>query len=1386
MSKREEKTPQDNTRNRINQNNIPITYLYLNKNILKEKSKNSPNIKEKEKYKKKSYFIPKNGYVNNNSINNKNIDNITNNEYDSRSIIINTKNQDDLKKLENQKNIALSNKIEKNRIPIFDKKLLIINKEKANPKTGRNYVLNKEIRNNKINIENSTYNINRGYLITTSKSKRILPIKYQLNLDNNNNCSCYNNNSIMISNNSKGLLENKVKIIKLDNKFDYINNLFPEKGWVGTSGDNSFIMDKKKSLKKCLSKPNYTNVIKKDNNKNNNSIHNILYSNKSNEKFNFDKYKKQQHNTSNIKNNNFHSYQIQAPPRNINHSKKKSTQQTRTINLKNSNSNNKNNTKIFHFKKCSYQNYFERNQNPEKRSKSRGEAFLREMKMKNQVNNNNININNVFINLESINDDIFNSTEDKTLIKEHLLLNKRSYSITNIKSNNKNDINVNNNQIINEIKTLWKKIGGINEQYKINFIETLNNLNNDDKQYLYMKEKEEITNLLNILDKLNKNIEKRKSLHMQIKNISNQNYNDYVKIEDISKLLNNLRISSITIIKDVMQFKKEISYDIMNNKYNLSKILHFPYDCLINIENDMTYLSSHEYLSSLFKFSKNPDPFLLMPSKESKDTNKNYRILSINNYLMKEIQKANYFLMKEKIYREIAKRNSNKNFNLVNNNSLLIRNMSNTNNVLNNKNKLEKTDVCSKVNDFEIIDKEIKKFKNNKIKSCFGISRFNILKNSKSNHKLYIPCFSVFNYEYKNNKINKADLFISNNNNFEIIKSNDRINKIKDYSISGQISNFAILKSGKRYFNNDILACKNITNLEIKSVINNNINQPQNNNINQNQINNIPPTNIQSPNKSNQEQTIQQNIKNNIPINKPLFPPNQILCPYNEKTYPPIDILYKAYLATVNNDIKISFKIMPDIHYYASIGCSPKIILFKENGSILYGMATLSYDPSQLYKKVLVITSISCANNYSITNTLLQLVEYCNKTIEYDELVLYLYFYENENKKGEYLLNEEYKNMIKTKTLFKWTALENSGNERKIKYHYKKTFDKNYKKEDTIKILNNYIHIKFYRFIKYNTGKCELGLTTKEYTYLFNLFELIYRYCINLNDKSDELNKIFTKLEGLKKKRLLKIITEFNFPICNTIKPFLEELSKSNDKLYSNILLKRFIGLLQNMPKDKPFNSLGFYCCDISTNFSSVIKRKINECEYNIISIHEFNIETFRLNNDINNEDYNNFIYFFKSQNESISFLVYELNSNEEKNIVINNIINNDFKSKLFYKLLKRILTKDNDAPVKIFKKIGIPSFNYYVGVEKEKGNLTNNKIADYEIMDGNDWFNFCIENNNQDNLFSFPEEKIINEDIKIINNSFIIAIINPELTVDYQIPALNIYYINKNCWIKR
>ena len=1368
MSKQKETVPESQDNKKTLKSSY-ISYINLEKNTPKQKSKSKSNITENEKdsnnsYKKKFSYMPKNSYANINKNNNPEL--IPYNVYESKSSIINVKHPDNIKSIiqEKQKSIALSNKIEKNKMPIFIKKIPIENDLRQKKNT---MIINKEIKRGKIIDDNI---INKGYMITTSRSKRTLPIKYQLYLDNNNNINnfiCYNNNSIMISNNSKGSNETKTKIIKLEDKFDFTKNIETEKGKIINFKDLSIIKDKKRTLKKTISKQSYLNYSPKNNN---NFIHNILYSNKSSEKFNFDKYKKQQHITSNMKNNNFYSYQIHAPPRNVNHNnQKKPFQQLYTMNLKNNN-NFQNYRKISPNKKRTYQNILqniiENNNNncpSDKRSKSRIDINTNESRTKNQVNNNNININNVFINLDSMNDDYFNSTEDKSIMKD-FKINKRSYSYSNIKSANKNEIIINNNQIINEIKILWKKLGGMNEQYKNKFIDKLNYLNNDDKIHFFFQEKNEIMNLLDILDKLNKTINQRKNIHMQLKNINNNN--NFQKIQDIINLLITLRQTSIDIIKYFIQFKKEISYDIVNSKYKLENIINFPSSYLIHIENDTSYLSSNEYLSSLFKFSKYSDPFLLSPSKENKDKNKNYYILPINDNILEEIQKANLFLIKEKMYREIKKKQHiNKSTNNFHNNAILIRNMNNIGN--NNKyifcrNIFDKLIICPKIESLDIINNEIKIFNKEKIKCCSNISNLNIIYNKKKINKGIIPCSNIFNYEYKNINFKKTfnDINITNTSNFEILK----VAK-KEYSISNEILNFSIPKTNHSNVFKTISISNNINILEIKP------NQKNNNTNTLKENKPIPPN-----------QTTIKNIPNNN--NMILNNPNQIVCPYNDKSYPPIDTLYKAYIATVSNDIKISFKINQDIKYYLTIGVSPKIILFKENNTFLYGMATLSYDSSQINKKSLMITSISCSQNYSIINTLLQLVEYCNKNLEYDELVLYLYFYQDENKKGEYLLNEEYKNMIKTKTLFKWTALENSGNERKIKYHYKKNFDKNYiENKNSVKILNSYIHIKFYRYIKYKTGKCLLNMTPKDYTYLFNIFELIYKYNINVNDPKDELNSIFAKLQGLKKKRLLKLIIEFNYPICSTVKPFFEELGKSEDKLYSDILFKRFLGILKNIPKDSVYNSLGFFCCDISTNFSSIIKRKMNGYEYNIISINEFNIETFRLNNEINNEDYNKFIYFFKSQNKSISFLIYELDLNEEKNI---NDIN--YKKNMFYKILKRILTKDNDEPVKIYKKIGIPSFKYYIGVEKEN-DINVNKIADYDILDGNDWFNFCIENNNEDNLFSFPEQNINNEDnndIKIINNSFIIAIINPELTVDYQIPALNIYYINKNCWNKR
>ena len=81
-----------------------------------------------------------------------------------------------------------------------------------------------------------------------------------------------------------------------------------------------------------------------------------------------------------------------------------------------------------------------------------------------------------------------------------------------------------------------------------------------------------------------------------------------------------------------------------------------------------------------------------------------YYTLPINNYLAKEIQKANYFLIHEKMYLENKKKKSNKTPSNYNNVSILIRNNSNKsdNSIINNK-KEKKFIFCSNENNLDII-----------------------------------------------------------------------------------------------------------------------------------------------------------------------------------------------------------------------------------------------------------------------------------------------------------------------------------------------------------------------------------------------------------------------------------------------------------------------------------------------------------------------------------------------------------------------------------------------------------------------------------------------------------------------------------------------------------
>ena len=177
--------------------------------------------------------------------------------------------------------------------------------------------------------------------------------------------------------------------------------------------------------------------------------------------------------------------------------------------------------------------------------------------------------------------------------------------------------------------------------------------------------------------------------------------------------------------------------------------------------------------------------------------------------------------------------------------------------------------------------------------------------------------------------------------------------------------------------------------------------------------------------------------------------------------------------------------------------------------------------------------------------------------------------------------------------------------------------------------------------------------------------------------------------------------------------------------------------------------------------------------------MNDFIIEVFSISSDNDKE----VIYFTKSEIENISFIFYEQNDENE------NSNNENYIKLLFNKVLKKILLKDSEEPIKSYKKLCIPSFSYKKKINEENGGDDKLNIIKCDILDCNESFDFCIENiRNYNTKFSFPfdiKNIVESNEIKIIKNNFVVAILNPDLVLDYHLPSMNIYYINRENWIK-
>ena len=543
---------------------------------------------------------------------------------------------------------------------------------------------------------------------------------------------------------------------------------------------------------------------------------------------------------------------------------------------------------------------------------------------------------------------------------------------------------------------------------------------------------------------------------------------------------------------------------------------------------------------------------------------------------------------------------------------------------------------------------------------------------------------------------------------------------------------------------------------------------------------------------------------------------NLTISPYNPKKDAKLSLLYISYLSNISEKMKLSFNINKDIYYYINIGIFPKILLFKDLNSNVKAFCILSYVPGiNPDKKILMIANISCMNDYKLSIILLNLVEYCkNNDIVFDSIELDLYYIK---KEGKYILDKEYENEIKSKAKFKWVKLDNDGEKRKIKYHYVKDsmiinkeininninseYISNNSNSTVIGVnINNYSLIKYYKEIRYE------NIIFSEYSQLFPIINLLKNYYLLNNN--NEIEQIMNNFEGIKLKKIIRILSEYCHLLSTNPKDFKNDFI--NEIHFNLDFLHLFLEIIdRNKKNEDDLICLNFF--NIFTSFSSILKIEINGYEYNIISMNNYAIEVFNINNEINENSEDNYtniniydnntnlniqndkdensegelLYFIKSEKENLSFIFYELKEKEE--LFEQNKIN-----LIFNKVLRKILVKDNQEPIKSYNKICIPSFKLNK-INSEKDNLKdkmdgNLKLIDYELLNYIEEIDFCLEkSSNNDVKFSFPLIKNVEDinDIKIIKNSFVIAVINDDLVLDYCFPAMNIFYVNKNVWIK-
>ena len=943
------------------------------------------------------------------------------------------------------------------------------------------------------------------------------------------------------------------------------------------------------------------------------------------------------------------------------------------------------------------------------------------MNKKNLMRNNIINSNNYNNNTSSIKNRILCINYNKSSNHKNIpTFNNFNHFMNNIPEE------YNKNQQFIEIKNFWNKLK-VTCTYQEMFITLTKPY--EDKKNIFSHELQNLKKINNSLNKLNTDIKKRNDLIDKIRLFNiNTNNNVSKNIEEMKKALDSLRNITIETVLDYSYFFKEISYDLIKNKYDLNNIKNFNKDYLSKLKKDTTFLYYNDFFNKIFSFSDKSDPFLIHPSIKKNG----FTELPIGDETLQKISKCRYFLLTEKIsVYSLCNNKANINELLFNDQDNIINNLINSSSFGNKKNDSEVKD--------NNINSEIKTNKNISIFNHNIAKKENLTKTEESSNKYAKFCY-----------INNTE---SNVNQ----KENEILGKNKEkYSMDKIDKKSQELKSDK---NSETEKCN--------SGLNNSIDYHHSDKREK----------ITKKILINEDNAKTENININTNINKEEI----FVTPYISTKEIPCDELYNTYLSSVSDNIKLSFDINTNIYHYSNIGIYPKLLLFKEsiNNSNLIGLCTISYSPNinpspSFSKKILVITSISCQKGQKLSNILKKLIEYCDtNNIIYDSIEIDLHYIKKED--GSYFLDKDIEKEIKSETKFKWVRLENNGEKRRIKYHY---INKNNNNENDFYI--NSIYLNSHVLLKFLEEKGLNDITSLEYSKLYFIINLLKKYYL-IDDSiniSKDIENLLTNLKGLKLKKIVRMLSEFSNAIQTNMINFKDDYCMND--YYNMEYLNTFINIL-NKAQLAQNDIICLNYCNVITNFSNVIKTEIDNYEYNIISMDNYIVEAFNINEGNNGS--NDLLYFTKSELENISFIFYEFN---EDNISINDI---SIKN-IFNKILKKILVKDSEEPIKSYKKIALPSFKFNRKSNEVNNDYNNFYVIKNEVLDEEENLEFCQENNiNKDIKFSFGidlnKNGDENTDIKIIKNNFVLAVLNPDLVLDYHLPSMNIFYIDKSIWKK-